>query len=95
MHCASESSASVPSAAIMRGFIATFSPIHRRMCNWWALSTADFARAQAVAKEFGTAAFHSVGELIEAGVQAVLRGGPHRCSPGSCAPIDGERRLTF
>ncbi len=31
----------------------------------------DFARAQAVASEFGTQAFHSVSELIEAGVQAV------------------------
>src|SRR5271166_4900012 len=31
----------------------------------------DFARAQAVAREFGTSAFHSIDELIEAGAQAV------------------------
>jgi ketol-acid reductoisomerase len=35
------------------------------------IADADYARARAVAKEFGTQSFHSPEELIAAGVQAV------------------------
>src|SRR5271167_2160259 len=47
----------------------------------------DFARAQAVAREFGTSAFRSIGELIQAGVQAVSVAVP------TAAHLDVARQL--
>ncbi len=71
MRCAPESSESVPSVAITRASTAISSPIRRRMCRLVGVVDADFPLAQAVAKEFGTTAFRTVPELIQAGVQAV------------------------
>src|SRR5208337_3688463 len=48
---------------------------------------ADFALAQSVAKEFGTSAFRSVPELIQAGVQAASVAVP------TAAHLDVARQL--
>ena len=59
-----------PSAAITPASIAIFSLTLAEKVKLIGVVDADFAAAQAVAREFGTTAFRSVAELIEAGVQA-------------------------
>ena len=70
MPCALELSAVALSAAITRASIATCSPTRRRTSNSPASLTSTSTAPKAVAKEFGTQAFRSVGELIAAGVNA-------------------------